>query len=89
MRKIDFKVSESMQERDDEGFLLGGTIGPDLTQIVIVDRETGNQICAELREDNTKSIQTTFRIEREAFTWGFGRRAPIYATENTVIVLPQ
>ena len=56
MRKIDFKVSESMQERDEEGFLLGGTIGPDLSQIVIVDRETGNQICAELREDSTKSI---------------------------------
>ena len=89
MRKIDFKVSESMQERDEEGFLLGGTIGQDLSQIVIVDRETSNQICAELRVDSTKSIQTTFRIEHEAFTWGFGRRAPIYATENTVIVLPQ
>ena len=31
MRKIDIKVSESMEERDDWGHLLGGTIGQDLS----------------------------------------------------------
>ena len=62
MRKIDIKVSKTMEVRCKDGFLIGGTIGATLPKIVITDRATGNQICSMSRSDKTKPIKTTFRV---------------------------
>ena len=65
--------------KDDEDFILGGTIGPDIPNIVIFDRATGNEICCQSRSDKNKSIETTFRIEYEARNYAHGKRGPVYA----------
>ena len=49
MRKIDFLVSEEFNVRDEENYILGGTIGSDLPNIVITDRVTGNEISCQSR----------------------------------------
>ena len=49
MRKIDFLVSEEFTVRDEENYILGGTIGSDLPNIVITDRVTGNEISCQSR----------------------------------------
>ena len=59
--------------RDDENFILGGTIGPELPNIVITDRATGNEICCRSRIDRNKSIETAFRIEHEARNYAYGK----------------